>query len=86
MSRRDLYRSAQLLCLILTFAAAANAQTVVYDWSSNSKVPESYPQIRRKQIVWFRITNVNDILFSYRLEVTQTPIAGHDFDYLAGIF
>jgi hypothetical protein len=66
--------------------SVSHAQTVVYDWSSSSKVPESYPKITRKQTVTFRITNVNDILFTYRLEVTQTPIPGNDFDNLAALF
>lgn len=75
----------KLAQLILVFAVGlsattiASAQTVEYDWNSTSKTPESYPQIRRKQRVTFRIKNVNDILFSYRLEVTQTPIEPDDF-------
>ena len=76
--------------LILTIAFAAqsigSAQTVVYDWSSDSKVPESYPTITRRQTVVFRITNVNDILFTYRMEITQQPIAADDFGKLAALF
>src|SRR3989442_6597256 len=73
---------ASSLAIIICASIACCAQTVVYDWSGNSKTPESYPQIRRTQLVRFRIKKVNNILFSYRLEVTQTPMAGHDFDVL----
>jgi hypothetical protein len=73
---------ASSLVIIICASIASYAQTVVYDWSGNSKTPESYPQIHSTQLVRFRIKKVNNILFSYRLEVTQTPIAGHDFDVL----
>jgi hypothetical protein len=74
------------LCVVtISFALVTRAQTVVYDWSSDSKVPESYPTINRKQNVTFRITNVNDILFSYRLQVTQQPKDADDFKYIAGL-
>jgi hypothetical protein len=78
-------------CAMITAPAQAKKEksggpTVVYDWSSNSKVPESYPRITRTQTVTFRITNVNDILFSYRLEVTQKPMEFDDFKQIAGLF
>lgn len=79
-------RWALLFVVMACLNSVSHAQTVVYDWSSSSKVPESYPKITRKQTVTFRITNVNDILYTYRLEVTQTPIVGNDFDNLAALF
>jgi hypothetical protein len=72
-----------LVGVILAVNIVCSAQTVVYDWSGNSKTPESYPQIRSTQLVTFKIKNVNNILFSYRLEVTQTPIAGSDFEIIS---
>jgi len=75
----------QILGLILCAAVAASAQTVVYDWSGNSKVPESYPRITKKETVTFNIKEVNDILFTYRLEVTQSPIDDDDFKKIAAI-
>lgn len=80
-----LLQLALMFTFILSTAAAGSAQ-VVYDWSSNSKVPESYPKIVRKQRVTFTITNVNDILYSYRLEVTQTPMEFDDFKHITGLF
>src|SRR5438477_12643028 len=79
-------RWALLFVVMSCLNTVSHAQTVVYDWSSSSKVPESYPKITRKQTVSFRITNVNDILYTYRLEVTQTPVVGNDFDNLAALF
>src|SRR6266404_3081996 len=74
-----------LLFLLFTVRLVCTAQTVVYDWSGNSKTPEPYPTIRTTQLVTFKIKKVNDILFSYRLEVTQTPIPGNDFEVLRGL-
>ena len=85
MPRLKCFRFLFVFAMIACAIATAKAQTVVYDWSGDSKVPESYPRIVRRQTVWFRITNVNNILYSYRLEVTQTPIEGNDFDHLAGL-
>lgn len=79
-----LFRLVLLLGVALSVTAVGSAQ-VVYDWSSNSKAPESYPRITRKQKVTFTITNVNDILYSYRLEVTETPIASDDFKHITEI-
>ena len=77
-----------VLIVVFVFAASAicSAQTVIYDWSSDSKVPESFPKITRRQTVTFKITNVNDILYSYRLEVTQTPMDIDDFAHISGLF
>jgi hypothetical protein len=77
------------LCLLFAIALSVPAITVgqvVYDWSSNSKTPESYAKVVRKENVTFTITNVNDILYSYRLEVTETPIESDDFKHLTEIF
>jgi hypothetical protein len=49
------------------------AAQVVYDWKT--KTLESSPKIHRSQVVRFKIENVNDILFKYSIEVTQTPIS-----------
>ena len=85
MSRRNLFRLAFLVSLLVTSAAAANSQTVVYDWKDGGDTPEQYPQIVHTETVTFRIRNVNDILFSYKLRITQTPITGPDFNTLAGL-
>jgi hypothetical protein len=84
--KRNLFRSTLLFVTFACVSWLSHAQTVVYDWSSNSKVPESYPKITRPQKVTFRITNVNDILYTYRLEVTQTPIVGDDFGHISALF
>jgi hypothetical protein len=81
-----LIRFLLLFAITIFMTSMSSAQTVVYDWSSNSKVPESYPRITREQNVTFNINNVNDILYSYRLEVTQTPMAFDDFNHIAAIF
>ncbi|MCU1264534.1 MAG: hypothetical protein JWM21_852 [Acidobacteria bacterium] len=74
-----------VLTFVFMMAAALSgaAQSVEYDWTSTSKTPESYPQIRRTQLVTFKIKNVNDILYSYRLEVTQTPMEFDDFGLIS---
>src|SRR5260370_28787344 len=70
-------RTMRLIPLVFLFAivsgaaAAASAQ-VVYDW--RTKTLQSYQRITRTQIVRFRVENVNDVLYKYSLEVTQTPI------------
>lgn len=69
----------------LAGAISVNAQTVVYNWSSNAKEPESYPRITKRQTVTFNINQVNDILYKYRLEVTETPISFDDFKTIASI-
>lgn len=61
-----------LMVIIIGLSAVTQAQ-VVYDWKT--KTLDSSPTIHRTQTVRFRITNVNDILFKYTLDVTQTPIA-----------
>lgn len=74
--------------ILFSFCAGAvsvSAQTVVYKWSSDAKVPESYPRITKRQTVTFNITEVNDILYQYRLEVTETPISYDDFAAIAAI-
>lgn len=66
-------------CVIGIFAASTTlAQKVTYDWSSNSKTADA-PRLNRTQPVTFEITNVNDILFSYELEVTQKATDFDDF-------
>lgn len=83
-SRRALAK-AILLFSFLAGAISVNAQTVVYKWSSNAKEPESFPRITKRQTVTFNITEVNDILYKYRLEVTETPISYDDFNAIASI-
>ncbi len=83
-SRRALVK-AILLFSFLAGAICVNAQTVVYKWSSNAKEPESFPRITKRQTVTFNITEVNDILYKYRLEVTETPISYDDFNAIASI-
>jgi hypothetical protein len=85
MSRRGFQRLVMAVGFLVTAAVAASAQTVVYDWNSNEEVPESYPRIIRRETVTFRIRNVNDILYTYKLEITQTPITGEDFEKIAGL-
>lgn len=85
MSRQIISRASLIMAIIAIAVVNVNAQSVVYDWSSDSKVPESYPTIRRRQTVTFRIRNVNKILYTYRLEITQTPIPSDDFSHLAGL-
>lgn len=84
-TRTSFFRFILMLIVTVSAAMSASAQTVVYDWSSNSKVPESYPTINRKEVVTFTIKNVNDILFSYRLEVRQTPMGVDDFKLISGL-
>lgn len=74
-----LFRLVSMLAIITSATVFVSAQTVEFDWNSTNKSPESFPQIRRKQLVTFRIRNVNDILYTYRLEVTQTPMEVDDF-------
>lgn len=72
-----------LLCAISAFGPiTASAQKVTYDWSGNSKTAEA-PRITRTQPVKFEIRNVNDILFSYSLEVTQKPMEFDDFGLIS---
>jgi hypothetical protein len=75
-----------LLIAIALAAPAVGMAQVVYDWSSDSETPESYPKVTRRANVTFTITNVNNILFTYKLTVTQEPIASDDFKHLAGLF
>lgn len=79
------YRAGLMVAIILIAVASVSAQSVVYDWTSDSKTPESYPTIRRRQTVTFRIKNVNKILYTYRLEITQTPRQADDFSHIAGL-
>jgi hypothetical protein len=62
----------------MSAASTTLAQKVTYDWSGNSKTADA-PRINRTQPVKFEITNVNDILFSYELEVTQKATDFDDF-------
>lgn len=79
------FRLVLIVVVLFSAAAAASAQTVVYDWSGNSKVPESYPRITSKETVTFNINKVNNILFTYRLEVTQSPMDDDDFKKIADL-
>ena len=45
-------KTAQLVlssAILICASIACCAQTVVYDWSGNSKTPESFPRIRNTQ-------------------------------------
>jgi len=81
---RSLTRFAVLFLFVL-MATTTKAQTVVYKWSSNAKEPESFPRITTRQTVTFNITEVNDILYSYRIEVTETRADYADFDAIKEI-
>jgi hypothetical protein len=84
-NRVAIFRLAVILSIALCGGSTALAQEVVYDWSSDAKVPESYPTIRRKEKVTFHITHVNDILFSYKLNISQVPIDADDFKNFAAV-
>ena len=81
-----IYRLVLMLAVAASGIGTASAQTVVYDWSKNAKVPDQYPTIRRRETVTFRIENVNDILFSYKLKVFQQSSESDDFKTVAGLF
>src|ERR1044072_760433 len=72
------------VALIVLGISTVKAQ-VVYDWKSSSDKPKSYPTITRKQKIRIEVINVNDILYSYRIEVTQTPLDTSDFDFIANL-
>ena len=69
--------------LLLFGVSVAQAQVVVYDWAVKGDAPKSYPTISRRQAVDIRIENVNDILFSYRMRVSQKRLDTSDFDMFA---
>lgn len=69
--------------LLLLGVSAAQAQVVVYDWAVKGEAPKSLPTITHRQPVTIRIENVNDILFSYRIRVTQKRLDTSDFDLFA---
>lgn len=69
--------------LLLFGVSAAQAQVVVYDWAVKGAAPKSYPTITHRQAVNIRIENVNNILFSYRMRVSQKNLDTSDFDLFA---
>lgn len=71
--------------LLFLGVSAAQAQVVVYDWAVKGTAPKSYPTITRRQAVNIRIENVNDILFNYRMRVSQKRFDSSDFDTFAGL-
>jgi hypothetical protein len=84
---RSIKRYQLLIAAALLFlgVSAAQAQVVIYDWAVKGDAPKSYPTITRRQAVNIRIENVNDILFSYRMRVTQKKLDSSDFDTIAGL-
>ncbi len=77
------FRVLSLAAFIAFVVSSAHAQMVIYDWSVKGDAPKSYPTITRRQAVTIRIENVNDILFSYRMRVTQRRFDSSDFDAIA---
>lgn len=69
--------------LLFIRVSAVQAQVVVYDWAVKGDAPKSYPTITRRQAVNIRIENVNDILFSYRMRVSQKRLDTSEFDTIA---
>lgn len=65
--------------------STVNAQ-VVYDWAQGGDTPKSFPSITRRQKVRIDVININDILYSYRIEVTQSPLDTSDFDAIKNLF
>ena len=70
--------------VLLLGISTVNAQ-VIYDWAKGGDTPKSYPTITRKQKVHIQVININDILYSYRIEVTQTPLDTDDFAAIANL-
>src|SRR5690349_1273878 len=62
-----------LFTIVMIWGSRAVSAQVVYDWKT--KTLESSPKINRTQTVRFKIENINDILFKYSMEVSQTPIS-----------
>lgn len=58
-----------LLMAAIAFAPQlAKAQDIVINWASNSDKPESYPtSVNRAQPFPVKITNINDILYTYKV-------------------
>lgn len=69
--------------LLILGVSTAQAQVVVYDWAVKGDAPKSQPTITRRQAVNIRIENVNDILFKYRMRVSQKRLDTSDFDTIA---
>lgn len=58
---------------------------VIYDWAQGGDKPKSVPNIARRQQVHITVININDILYTYKMEVTQTPLDTSDFDAIASL-
>lgn len=80
INRFQLFSAAALLLFVVS---AAQAQGVIYDWAVKGDTPKSTPTITRHQTVNIRIENVNDILFKYRIRVSQKRFDSSDFDAIA---
>ena len=85
MFRINRFRFLIAAAVVVFGISSANAQVVIYDWKVKGDAPKSYPTITRRQAVTIRIENVNDILFSYRMRVTQRRFDSSDFDSIAGL-
>ncbi|HKP81431.1 MAG TPA: hypothetical protein VJT69_05410 [Pyrinomonadaceae bacterium] len=70
--------------VVLLGISTVNAQ-VIYDWAKGGDTPKSVPNITRRQKVRIDVININDILYSYKIEVTQTPLDTDDFAAIKNI-
>jgi hypothetical protein len=84
--RANLFNLTLLAFMAFGTAAICSAQVVTYDWAVKGDKPDSYPsQLTRKEQVTFQIRNVNDILYTYHLKVSLTPIPNNDWQNVAGL-
>jgi hypothetical protein len=75
-----------LIFIAICAPALCSAQVVTYDWEAKGDKPESFPaQLSKKELVTFQIRNVNDILYTYHLRVSLTPIPNNDWQNIAGL-
>lgn len=82
--RQKLINLALCFFLIACASATAQAQEVVYDWAGKKLL--SYPtQVNQVTTVNVVITNVNDILYEYRITVIAIPRPIDDWANLAGL-
>lgn len=69
----------------LFIVSSLSAQNVVVDWVAKSLV-SSPSKINKKTTIEIEVQNVNDVLYTYSIQISGTPRADNDFAAIASAF
>src|SRR5437870_13220609 len=85
--RTSLLNIVLLALIVVCTSIICSAQVVTYDWEAKGDKPDTAPSIlSRTELVRFEIRNVNDILYTYHLKVTLTPIPYDDWKQIVDFY